>query len=55
MTVVAIVVPVWKRNEMIFIIILRAVKKNVIFQDEKKSDALQGLLASESDWQGRRY
>ena len=52
MTVVAIVVPVWKRNEMIFIIILRAVKKNVIFQDEKKSDALQGLLASESDWQG---
>ena len=30
-------------------------EKNVIFQDEKKSDALQGLLASESDWQGRRY
>ena len=52
MTVVAIVVPVWKRNVMIFIIILRAVKKNVIFQDEKKSDALQGLLAFESDWQG---
>ena len=37
---------------VIFIIILMALKENVTFQDEKKSDALQGLLAIESDWQG---